>query len=171
MADEHKYPYNYRGKVLDNSDPLKIGRIRCEVYPMLIGVETARQMRASNSRCTIEGIETSALPWAIAATPVFFGAGNGTGVFTVPDVDSMVWVFFEQGNINQPVYFAEAPDGANGLPTNRLTGYPERRVIKSSSGAIIFIDNSNGDIVITGANDVVVQGDNYVRINPLAKVE
>jgi hypothetical protein len=170
--DDQRYLGIYRGKVLatDVAESGHYGRIKVEVYPMIIGEETARLMRAADPQCTIEGISATHLPWATPATPLFVGAGDATGTFCVPDVGSHVWVFFEAGDIYQPVYFAEALSGVKGLPTGRETNYPSRRIIRTSSGVEIIIDDATGDVVITGANDVVVQGDTAVRINPLSKV-
>jgi len=159
----------YRGKVLasDVNESLHAGRIKVEVYPMLVGIETARVLKSSDSSIEIDGITTDQLPWAYPATPLFAGAGTGSGTFCVPDIGSTVWIFFENGVIYQPVYFAEAPDAVHGLPSSRETNYPQRRVIRMSSGAEIIFDDSTGDILITGANDVIIQGDTAVRINPL----
>ena len=164
MENDLKYYGNYRGKVLSNSDSAQQGRVKVEVYPMLLGADTANVLRRSGSG--VEGIPTANLPWCVPAMPLFEAAGSGTGAFAIPDVGTYVWVFFESGDPNQPVYFASATDGAHGLPTSAMTNYPNRRVIETSSGAIIIIDNSTGKIIITGGADVVVQGTN-VRINPL----
>ena len=164
MEESLRYFGNYRGKVLSNSDSSQRGRIKAEVYPMLVGTDTALRLSRGGQRVT--GISVNDLPWAIPATPLLEGAGAGTGAIGIPSVGDMVWLFFEEGDPNQPVYFAGAPDGVRGIPSSAATNYPERRVIETSSGALIIVDNSNGKIIITGADDVVIQGTN-VRINPL----
>ena len=160
----HKFTGMYRGKVLSNSDSDQLGRIKVEVYPMLIGVATAR------SHDGVDGIATVDLPWAIPAMPLSSGAGDGYGSFTVPKVNSFVFIFFEEEDINQPVYFAEAQTKGRGLPASRLTNYPNRKVVETSSGIKIILDDSTGQVIITGAGDVIVQGTN-VRLNPLSPVE
>ena len=127
----------YRGKVLDNNDPLKYGRIKVEVYPMLVIDSTVTNPLTS-----------AILPWAIPAYSIWEGAGSDTGYFAVPAVDSYVYVFFEQGNVYQPVYFAEAPTATLGLPSERTTNYPDRKVLKTSSGVVFYVDDTSGSEVI-----------------------
>ena len=147
----------YRGEVLDNVDPLQYGRIKVKVYPMMSSIT-----------------DSTLLPWAAAAQPIFDGSGADYGTFAVPMIGTKVWVFFEQGSVYQPVYFAEAPDAINGLPSVRTTNYPNRKVWRTSGGVEIYIDdtskeikltqstgttitlNSSGDIIIVGARDVTV---------------
>jgi len=164
MNENLKFTNIYRSKVLDNNDPEKLGRIRCEIYPILIGKATAQNLT------DVEGIDTEQLPWAVPAMSLSSGAGDGCGSFAVPDVGAFVFVFFEEGDINQPVYFAEAQTKTHGLPASRITSYPNRKVIETSSGIKIIIDNATGQVIITGSGDVVIQGAN-VRLNPITPVE
>lgn len=164
MNDNLKFTSVYRAKVLSNTDPEQLGRIRAEIYPMLIGKITAKNLDG------VDGIETEQLPWVVPAMPISSGAGNGYGSFAVPGIGSFVFVFFEEGDVNQPVYFAEAQTKTHGLPASRLTNYPNRKVVETSSGVKIIIDNSTGHVIITGAGDVVIQGTS-VRLNPTSSWE
>jgi len=92
-------------------------------------------------------MKTTDLPWAYPAMPLFSGSGNGFGAFAVPDIGTFVFVFFLEGDIYQPVYFAEAPTGTMGLPSERVSGYPSTKVLKTSSGVVISIDDS-GNVTI-----------------------
>lgn len=139
---------NYRAKVLSTTDPLNLGRVKCEIYPMLIGEVTARGLTG------IEGVPLAALPYAVPAYPLFVGAKAGNGFWTVPEVGSYVWVFFEGGDINQPVYFAEAGDGVQGVPTGRSALI----TIWKSDTIEIKLDRSTGNITITGNGTVTIQG-------------
>lgn len=121
----------YRAVVKDNEDPKMYGRVRLEVSGVF------------------DLIETKYLPWAVIAGPMFCGSGPNTGSFNVPDVGTHVWCFFEEGDHNQPVYFAEATDGANGLPPERTTNYPNRRVIKTKAGICIYVDDTEKEIKVT----------------------
>ena len=141
-----KYLGNYRAKVLgtDAAETDKLGRIKVEVYPMLIGTTTAANLTG------VTGIEIEQLPWAVPAMPIFAGASNAgptssPGCFIVPEVGSFVWVFFENGDIYQPVYFAEAQTAEAGVPAERLTGYPYTKVWKSTGGVVITINDSDGN--------------------------
>lgn len=119
-----KFTGMYRGKVVDNNDPRQLGRIKVQVQPMLATISTAD------------------LPWCIPAMSLFDGAGDNLGSFTIPRVNSFVYVFFEQGDIYQPVYFAEAQTAQKGLPTARTTSYPDRKVWRTAGGIEIFIDDN-----------------------------
>jgi len=130
-----KFPLLYRGKVLDNLDPSQLGRIKIRVYPMFAGITDG---------------DSTLIPWATPAMGLNVGAGLGFGTFCVPDVGANVWVFFEMGDIYQPVYFAEATDGLKGLPTSRISGtdpedYPLVRVMRTQNGIQIKINDYNDE--------------------------
>lgn len=147
----------YRAEVLSNEDPLKLGRVKLNVFTRF------------------NGIDKEDLPWAVPAMSLFTGSGSGYGGFVVPEVGSYVWCFFEVGDFNQPVYFAEALDGIHGLPSDRITNYPSRKVWKTKNGIVIYIDDSVKEIKVShpsGAYLVINTGGNItikgttVNINP-----
>jgi len=70
----------YRGKVAANKDPLNLGRIQVSV-PAIFG----------------EGRQS----WALPCTPY---AGKDVGFFTIPPVDANVWVEFEGGDPDYPIW-------------------------------------------------------------------
>jgi uncharacterized protein involved in type VI secretion and phage assembly len=129
---DDKYPLIYRGLVMDNNDPSQYGRIKVQIYPMFADITDA-----------------TLLPWAVPAMPIFDGAGTGSGSFAVPKINTFVFVFFEQGDFYQPVYFAEAQTAQKGLPSARTTNYPNRKVIRTSGGIEIFIDDTSKEIKLT----------------------
>jgi hypothetical protein len=147
QSDELKYYGLYRGIVLgnDSAETSKLGRLKIEVYPMLIGKDTALELKRTHESLVIEGIATADLPWATPAMPLFSGSGIGYGAFAIPKVGSHVWVFFEGGDIYQPVYFAEAISGLVGLPSERLVDYPNSIVFKTQNGVVISIDDKLGN--------------------------
>lgn len=128
----------YRGKVLDNNDPLKRGRVKIEVYPYLVSKETVKQ----NNLVGFDGINTSVLPWATPAFGLFAGAGLNQGCFCVPDIDSFVFVFFENGDIYSPTYFAEAQTAAYGIPVETDEDYPYKKVWKTKNDIVISINDA-----------------------------
>lgn len=141
----------YRGLVVDNNDPNQLGRIKIRVHKFFG-----------------PNIESANLPWAVPAFSMFAGSGSGFGSFAVPANNSQVWVFFEEGDIYQPVYFAEAPTGVHGLPTERTTNYPNRRVLKSPGGFVIYLDDATKELKIqhpsgsyfkiNGSGNIVISG-------------
>ncbi|MBO9314214.1 MAG: baseplate assembly protein [Chloroflexus sp.] len=70
----------YRGKVENNIDPLQLGRVQVSV-PAVLG----------------EG----RMSWAMPCVPL---AGNGVGLFLVPPTGANVWVEFEGGNPDYPIW-------------------------------------------------------------------
>jgi len=154
-----KYDGIYRAKVVDNMDSDMLGRVKAQIYPML---------------ATIEAVD---LPWCAPAYPIWEGSGDGTGYFAVPNVDSFIFVFFEQGDIYQPVYFAEAPTRTKGLPADRITNYPDRKVIQTSGGITFMVDDADKVITvlhptgtsmtITTDGQIFVNSPNHIFINGL----
>jgi hypothetical protein len=70
----------YRGKVENNVDPRQLGRLQVSV-PSVLG--------------------DTKLPWAMPCVPY---AGNKVGWFALPPKGANVWVEFEGGNIDYPIW-------------------------------------------------------------------
>jgi uncharacterized protein involved in type VI secretion and phage assembly len=75
-----RYYGKYRATVVNNVDPMQIGRIQA-IVPDVSGVAPTS--------------------WAMPCLPV---AGINTGVFTVPQIGSGVWIEFEQGDPDRPIW-------------------------------------------------------------------
>ena len=146
--DDFKFPGLYRGLVLDNDDPDKLGRIKVKIFTVFSSE-----------------IPATYLPWAVPAFPLFTGSGNGFGSFAVPEINSHVFVMFEAQDFNQPVYFAEAPTASLGIPTESATNYPSRRVLKTKNGIVFYIDDSNKEIKVTHPTGAFIQIDSSGNIN------
>lgn len=117
---------NKRGVVVDNNDPYDAGRVKVKVF----GIH--------------DDVPDSAIPWAIYSDP-FMGGSEGAGSLIVPDVENHVWVFFEEGDVDQPVYFAGAPARFHGPLEGRTVGeYPANKVFKTKSGHVIEMDDTEG---------------------------
>ena len=77
---------NYCGKVVDIEDPLKIGRIRVEVFGFF------------------DGLDPELIPWATPLNGITGGSNTGSGFFSVPKLDTLVDVKFDNGNVYCPQY-------------------------------------------------------------------
>ena len=75
-----RYYGKYRGMVIDNLDPMQIGRIMAQI-PDVLG-ETPSS-------------------WAMPCVPA---AGTQAGCFIVPPIGSQVWMEFEQGDPDYPIW-------------------------------------------------------------------
>jgi len=157
---------NYRGQVVNNLDPLQTGRVQVQVLPMLVNVDS------------------TLLPWAIPAMPLSSGSGSGYGSFNVPNTGSWVWVFFEQGSIYQPVYFAEAVDPTRGVPSFSSTHYPNSRGLQTKNGIKIYTDDTTKTIYLETPGGLLGKLDDatntitlsqstsgsYIEIDPIGEV-
>jgi hypothetical protein len=83
MSEEGKYWGMYRGTVLQNVDPMLKGRLQLVVPDV-----------------------TSLLPttWAEPCVPLAGPTGPPMGVYMVPPVGAGVWVEFEHGDHNKPIW-------------------------------------------------------------------
>jgi len=75
-----QYFGKYRGKVENNIDPMMLGRVQVSA-PAVLG--------------------DGKLSWAMPCVPY---AGSGVGLFAIPPKDANVWVEFEGGDTNYPIY-------------------------------------------------------------------
>lgn len=73
------YLGKFRGIVVDNADPDSLGRLLVEV----------------------EGVADDLAQWATPCTPF---AGPGVGFYAMPPIGASVWVEFERGNPNCPIW-------------------------------------------------------------------
>lgn len=156
----------YRGTVLDNIDPLQMGRLMVQVADI-----------------------SNVLPstWAMPCLP--FG-GIQSGMFVAPAIGSGVWIEFEQGHTDYPVWVGcfwgssaelpalalSAPPGMqqvvmqttqqNTLMISDAPGPTGGILLKSATGAMISISDvgvtiSNGQgatIVLSGPSVTINEG-------------
>jgi hypothetical protein len=113
---EGRYYGKYRGKVTSNTDPLMMGRIRAKV-PAVFGDE-----------------ETG---WALPSAPY---GGSGVGFFFVPPTDANVWIEFEGGNPDYPIWTG-CFWGVGETPA--IPALPYVKIIKTET-ATIKLDDTPG---------------------------
>ena len=105
----------YRGIVIDNEDPLGLGRIRAEVA----------------------AVSGSKLNWALPCTPY---AGPKVGFYAIPPLEANVWIEFEGGDPNYPIWVGcfwneeEVPLGPEELPN------PQTKIFKTEFITMILND-------------------------------
>ena len=110
----------YRGVVTDNKDPLFIGRVRAKV-PDVLGDEESG--------------------WATACTPF---AGKGQGFFAIPDVGVGVWIEFEHGDPDYPIYSGCWWGSPADVPSEVLVPPYQKLIIKSLGGSSLTLDDTPG---------------------------
>lgn len=161
-----KYYGKYRATVLDNVDPMQMGRIMVQVADVSNVVPSS---------------------WAMPCLPF---AGIQNGFYVVPAVGSGVWVEFEQGDADYPIWVGCFWGAADEVPALALAAPPAVQqvvmqtmqmntvlisdvpgptggiLLKTTSGAFIAMNDvgitiNNGQgatIVMTGPNITVNEG-------------
>lgn len=164
MSDQTKKYYGkYRGTVVNNIDPMQRGRIQALVP------DVSNVMLSS---------------WAEPALP---GGGIQTGMFTVPQIGAGVWIEFEQGDSDYPIWTgcywgnaAETPALAkmvppgvsgitfqttfqNGIVLSDVPGPTGGIMLKSTTGAAIIV-NDTGIYIQNGKGASIVMTGTAVTI-------
>jgi hypothetical protein len=135
MPASSSFPAIYRGTVVDNVDPLNTGRLQVQV-PSVAG--------------------TTSL-WAVPCVPF---ASTSNGFLTLPPVGAEVWLQFEDGNENLPVWAggvwaaatpSPSPSAGNvNLAANNIS-------ITSSAGGVLKISQQSGAVIHLDQNGIVLQ--------------
>ncbi len=170
MTDEaNTRPFwgKYRGTVLNNVDPEMRGRLQITVPDVLNLVPTT---------------------WAEPCTPLAGPTGPGMGVYLVPPIGAAVWVEFERGDPNYPIWVgcrwgspSDIPPLAHaGLPVSPnivlqtlgqhslvisdLPGPTGGLMLKSATGASIIV-NDTGIYIQNGRGASLIMTGPTVTVN------
>ena len=100
MSNGEKFYGKYRGTVINNIDPMQLGRIMVMVPD-------------------VSGFIPSS--WAMPCVPI---AGKQMGTFVVPQVGAGVWIEFEQGDPDYPIWVGGFWGIAAEVPVLALAGVP-----------------------------------------------
>jgi uncharacterized protein involved in type VI secretion and phage assembly len=110
----------YRGIVTDINDPLMIGRIRARV-PDVMGDDESG--------------------WAMPCAP--FG-GNSMGFFALPSTGGGVWIEFEHGDPDYPIWSGCWWGSVAEMPPILLAPPYKKMMIKTEGGTTIILDDTPG---------------------------
>jgi uncharacterized protein involved in type VI secretion and phage assembly len=110
----------YRGVVTDNKDPLMTGRVKARVPDVMGDRETG---------------------WAMPCAP--FG-GSGVGFFALPTVGAGVWIEFEHGDPDYPVWSGCWFGSAADMPPILLAPPYKKTLIKTEGGNSVLLDDTPG---------------------------
>ncbi len=135
---EQRFYGKYRGLVVDNEDPEQLGRLKVRVLSLLG-----------------DGVVTG---WAMPCLP--YGGAADQGTLWIPDVDSGVWIEFEEGDLEFPIWvgtFWRKPGGTTELPTpNDADGTaqsvaqspPTRKIFKTAKGHTLQFEDQDGEELV-----------------------
>jgi uncharacterized protein involved in type VI secretion and phage assembly len=164
---ERRFYGKYRGLVVDNEDPETLGRLKVTV-PSVLGEEV------------VTG-------WAVPCLP--YGGDANRGILFVPEVGAGVWVEFEEGDLEFPIWVGTywgqpggdselpKPDDAEGEEEDAPVSPPTRKIIKTAKGhtlqfedaddaeMVILKDAVHGHVIVLDADGVrVTDGANGNRV-------
>lgn len=100
---EQKFFGKYRGTVVNNVDPLMSGRLLVEV-PDVVSLAPSS--------------------WALPCVPLAGPTGTPMGVYLVPPIGAGVWVEFEKGDPDYPIWVGCRWGSASDVPPPALLGLP-----------------------------------------------
>lgn len=125
------------GVVTNNRDPENMHRVKVR-FPWLNGDDESN--------------------WARVATPM---AGDGRGLYFLPEVDDEVLLAFEHGCVEHPYVIGALWNGKDSAPEDNSDGENNNRSIKSRSGHLIRLCDRSGQESIeivdkTGNNKIVI---------------
>lgn len=172
MSDQKKYYGKYKATVINNLDPELRGRLLLTI-PSVLGVIPST--------------------WAEPCTPLAGPTGPPMGVFMVPPPGAGVWVEFEEGNPDRPIWVggrwgsaADVPPLAHaGIPASPnivmqtlgqqtlmisdLPGPTGGIMLKSATGATLIV-NDTGIYIQNGKGASIIMTGPTVTINNGAMV-
>jgi hypothetical protein len=165
---ESRYYGKYRGIVVHNDDPEMLGRLQLLV-PSLFG-GTFSDGQASN--------EDLVTDWAWPCVAAG-GIGNQGALF-IPEVGAKVWVEFEEGNLDCPIWVGTfwakpggeselpKPNGADGAEQSAVQNPPTCKIIKTKKGHTLQFEDADGDERITlvegGSRHLITLDKDGIRI-------
>ncbi len=127
----------YRGVVTDIKDPLMTGRLKARVPDVMGDKETG---------------------WAMPCAP--FG-GSGAGFFALPKVGAGVWIEFEHGDPDYPVWAGCWWGSAAEMPPVLLAPPYKKVLLKTEGGHSVLLDDTPG----TGGITLETSGGQKVVMN------
>jgi uncharacterized protein involved in type VI secretion and phage assembly len=110
----------YRGIVSDINDPLQIGRVRARVPDVMGDAESG---------------------WAMPCFP--FG-GSGMGFFALPKSGAGVWIEFEHGDPDYPIWSGCWYGAVSDVPPALLAPPYKKVLLKTEGGTSITLDDTPG---------------------------
>lgn len=122
---QRRYYGKYRGFVDDNADPDQLGRLRLRVPSVLGDAVTG---------------------WALPCLP--YGGLDGQGSFFIPDISARVWVEFEEGRLDAPIWVGTYPRADVPPPADGQKEPPTTRILQTATGHKLQFDDEEGAEVL-----------------------
>lgn len=143
----------WTGKVIDNNDPLKLGRVKVLVFGFY------------------DDLSEEALPWAI---PDIGYIGGTNGSFIIPEIGTILRGYFDEHDIQKPIFdsiaFTKKTAGNEYVNSNinKTEDYPHKMVLlETDSGDYLTLNKKTGETVFnhrTGLS-ITIGADGSLTIN------
>ena len=157
---ERRYYGKYRGLVVDAEDPARLGRLRVRV-PSLLGPDV------------VTG-------WATPCAP--YGGSAGEGLLFVPGPGAGVWVEFEEGDLEFPIWSGTywsrpgavselpRPVAADGTEAGDVQDPVTRKIIRTGKGHTLQFEDADGEETVVlrdgeHGHRVVLDGDGLAIVD------
>ncbi|MBM9613170.1 phage tail protein [Desulfobulbus rhabdoformis] len=122
MLRERRAYGKYRGFVVDNDDPQRLARVRVQVPSLLGEAET---------------------DWALPCLPC--GGLENQGFFTVPDIGTQVWVEFEGGNLDYPIWTGTFWQQEADIPEEVKEDQTTTKLWRTPGGHVLLLEDCGGE--------------------------
>ena len=155
MTDGQQYYGKYRGTVISNIDPEQRGRLQVQV-PDVAGLNL--------------------MSWAMPCFPM---SGKQMGTYMLPQIGAGVWVEFEQGDPDYPIWSGCWYGSAAEIPPLALAGIPSSPniVLQTAAQNVVVISDlpgPTGGIMLksaSGATIIVNDTGIYIQNGKGASIE
>ena len=145
MSSKTRAYGKYRGTVVNNLDPNQIGRLQVQV-PAIYGTNT--------------------LNWAMPSVPY---AGSNEGFYMIPPIGANIWVEFEGGAIDAPIWSGcfwgqgECPAQA---PLTKMIKTPVATLTldEMNPSAPVVIETTTGNRITITAQGITLEGATGAKI-------
>ena len=130
----------YRATVLDNTAPMQMGRLMVQVADVSNVIPSS---------------------WAMPCLPF---AGSQNGFYVTPAVGSGVWIEFEQGNPDYPIWVGCFWGSSDEVPSQALAATPDTQqvvmqTVEMNTFVISDMSGPTGGIILTSSTGA------YIAIN------
>lgn len=131
--DFEKETGQWVGKVVDNEDPLHLGRCRIRVFGYY------------------DEIDAKSLPWAIGQTSY---VGGKYGNMVIPEIGTTVMGYFDNGDSQKPIYTGtfNKMESLTKSPScyTRMTDYPQTMILmETDQGEVLSLNRKTGKLTFS----------------------
>lgn len=128
-----QFPGLYSAIVKDNKDPDNLGKLLVSVT-------------------AIYGDSHEAWAW-----PCIPYAGKDVGLYLIPPKETRVWVMFEGGNLDRPVWMGCYWTSQDINKVKELASSPDQKLLLTEKASVLIDDADNGKITIKLGSDKKVE--------------